>query len=158
MYLRSADRMPNRIGILTVLVAPIKNSSAVDNTLYNALLKFMEFCLLRVQYNSQQASLQALLNRLFDAEFNRIRLITASDVITVKYGRVSVDADNVTSLYGKLASEGDDANYGYINPDFATAFSGYVEVPSALMPSEAVIKKWIDYNIWLDKTYKIIYI
>ncbi len=155
MYLAGQSRKPKRIGILTALLANIKQSTGSATTLYVEFVEFMQYCRLRTRYNVQQGSLEALLNKLFDATNNRIYLVTAADTFVTNYGQVV--GDDIPVIYGKLGGEARPTIYGYISADYANNYDGYIYVPSELAAREAEIKKWVDSNIFLGKTYKINY-
>ena len=150
-------RHAKRTSIIVALLANIKQATGTAETLYKQFTDFMEYCRLRTRYNCQQGSLQALLNKVFDPDYKRIYLVTSSDVLVTTYGRLQGDSDAIPITYGKLAGEAIPTTYGYLAADYVNAFDGAVHVPVELQPREAEIKKWIDLNIFLSKTYKIYY-
>lgn len=155
MVLSHRLRQPKRTGILVALVANIKQATGSANTLYNQFTELRNYAALRTRYNCQQGSLQALLNKLFDPSLNRIYLVTAADTLVTNYG--SITGDDHTTIYGKTHGETVPVIYGYTAADYNLLFDGYVYCPVALMPREAEIRKWVDFNIFLGKTYTVKY-
>lgn len=153
-------RKPVREAILTSLLAGIKRSDVgeepdSDKSLYKQFTDFMLFVNTRVRYNSQQKSLTALLNKLFDTSLKRIYLVTSSDIIEVIYGKYG--GEMIDTIYGKREGESAAAIYGHRAPEFENVFDGYVYVPDGLQDRESEIKAWVNYNLFLGQSYKIIY-
>ena len=160
MQLPWLHRKPKREAILTGLLAGVKRSDVgeepdSDKSLYRQFIDFMLYVNLRVRYNSQQKSLTALLNKVFDASLKRIYLVTSSDIIEHLYGKHS--GEMVVTIYGKKGGESGAAIYGHRAPEFNNVFDGYVYVPYDLVEQEAEIKSWVNYNLFLGQSYKIIY-
>lgn len=157
MYLPALLRAPKRMGILAAILGPLKQTiSNSEGTLWLQFADFREFVNLRTRYSIQQASLQALLNKLFDPDLKRIYLVTETDILSINYGRVDGDTDSIPNVYGTLGNT-EPAAYGVVAADAEAEFNGYVHVPIGLQTREAEIKAWVDYYIYLSRTYKIIY-
>lgn len=135
---------PNRIALYIVLVAPLK-------WFFSDFDAFRAFVDLRLNYNSQQRSLAYLLNKVFETG-TQIKVRTVSDTFSVNY------------LFGQpiVPTGGERVYLSTTNPFYLRSsganLKGEIICPASLINREGEIRAWVDYVIFADKQYKVIFI
>lgn len=150
LNLHKTLQFPNRLIWLNAVSTPIKS-------LLNDFEAFRLEINNKTKYSSEQASLQYLLNTLFDATYQRIRIETTSDVKPSYFQFYSDETGE--DFYSFFASEigTNPENYSYYKKELVNAYSFIVWIPTSL-DSEATkskIKSWVDYYRLATKNFII---
>lgn len=139
-YLNSVIRKAKHIALLYALTKPME-------LLYDDFLAFKTNTDLLVRYSGQTKSLEVLLNNIFDAEEERIYIITDGDGLALfTYYRAEK-----TSFYSQYRDEvGYTPKYTYARSEDVTLTNDFtVHVPTAIASA-----KTIEINSWVNR-YKI---
>lgn len=98
----------------------------------------------RTRYNSQQGSMRALLNKLFDPTLNRIKVYTNTDTDPVDFVYFKAEPEPVEFDYYKSEAIVP-RDYVYFKSEYDARRGFTVEIPAALVPDQDAIAAWVNF-------------